>query len=210
MKFTGASLFVSAVYLASLVSAQKAIVSITSPLANTKYKAGQEAIISWINPSVQTIPQIVLAKGPSSALQPIMTIATNVNANDMKYVWKIPFEIENGSEYAFELGTSPDLAFAGPFTIEGGVGSSGASSNASASTPSSSNGGAASPPAPASGNNAAVATPAAPSSTSGTTSQTSSNNNANTSHATSAASKQTTGAAMVVLGMTAVVASQFF
>ena len=101
MKFIGATLFVSAAYVASLVSGA-AIVSITSPLINTKYKAGQEAIISWINPSVQTIPQIILAKGPSTALQPIMTIATNVNANDLKYVWKIPFEIENGSECKFE------------------------------------------------------------------------------------------------------------
>lgn len=97
MKFIGATLFVSAAYVASLVSGA-AIVSITSPLLNTKYKAGQEAIISWINPTVATIPQIILAKGPSTALQPIMTIATNVNANDLKYVWKIPFEIENGSE----------------------------------------------------------------------------------------------------------------
>lgn len=97
MKFTGATLFISAAYVASLVSANS-IVSITSPLLNQKYKAGSEAIISWINPTVATIPQIVLAKGPSTALQPIMTIATNVNAQDMKYVWKIPFEIENGSE----------------------------------------------------------------------------------------------------------------
>jgi hypothetical protein len=98
MKFTGTTLFVSAAYLAAVVSAQKAIVSITSPLIGTKYKAGQEAIISWINPSVPTIPQIVLAKGPSTALQPILTIATNVNANDLKYVWKIPIELENSNE----------------------------------------------------------------------------------------------------------------
>lgn len=93
MKFTIATVLVSA---ASLVSSQ--IVSITSPLSNTKYKAGQEAIISWVNPKVSTISQIVLAKGPSTALQPIQTIATNVNANDLKYVWKIPIEIENGNE----------------------------------------------------------------------------------------------------------------
>lgn len=96
MKFTGATIILSAVYLASIVSAQ--IISVTSPLTGTKYKAGQEAIISWINSKVPTISQIVLAKGPSSALQPVLTIATNVNANDMKYVWKIPFELENGNE----------------------------------------------------------------------------------------------------------------
>ncbi|KAI7890423.1 uncharacterized protein EV154DRAFT_444629 [Mucor mucedo] len=126
MKFTGTILFVSAAYLASLVSAEP-IVSITSPLMYTRYKAGSEVIISWINPRVSIIPQIVLVQGRSTHLQPIQVIATNVNAQDMKYVWKIPFDIENDDDYAFELGNSPDLAFAGPFIIEGGVGGNPAS-----------------------------------------------------------------------------------
>ncbi|CAO3608554.1 unnamed protein product [Mucor fragilis] len=204
MKFIGATLFVSAAYVASLVSGA-AIVSITSPLINTKYKAGQEAIISWINPTVQTIPQIILAKGPSTALQPIMTIATNVNANDMKYVWKIPFEIENGSEYAFELGNSPDLAFAGPFTIEGGVGGTLPSSNTSSTGTSSPAPAPANPPA---GGNAAAATPAAPSATTGGNSQTAPHN-ANASPS-SAATKEMAGQAVVALGLVAAAASQFF
>ncbi|KAK4520473.1 uncharacterized protein ATC70_007985 [Mucor velutinosus] len=203
MKFIGATLFVSVAYVASLVSGA-AIVSITSPLLNTKYKAGQEAIISWINPTVATIPQIILAKGPSTALQPIMTIATNVNANDLKYVWKIPFEIENGSEYAFELGNSPDLAFAGPFTIEGGVGGTLPSSNTSSTGTSSPAPAPANPPA---GGNAA-ATPAAPSATTDGNSQTSPHN-ANASHS-SAANKEMAGQAMVALGLVAAAASQFF
>lgn len=92
------ALLASAAYLASFVSAQTAIVSITSPLANTRVKAGTEVIISWVNPKVPTIPQIVLAKGPATALQPLMTIATNVNANDMKYVWKVPKELPEGND----------------------------------------------------------------------------------------------------------------
>lgn len=102
MKFTGASLFMSAAYLVAVVSAQEPpIVSITSPLANTHYKAGSEAIISWTNPLVGTIDQIVLAKGKSNALVPLRAIATNVNAADMKYVWKIPFEIDNADDCKF-------------------------------------------------------------------------------------------------------------
>ncbi|KAG2196157.1 hypothetical protein INT46_007809 [Mucor plumbeus] len=207
MKFTGSTLFISAAYVASLLSVSTAsIVSITSPLTNTKYKAGQEAIISWINPTVATIPQIILAKGPSTALQPIITIATNVNANDLKYVWKIPFEIENGNEYAFELGNSPDLAFAGPFTIEGGVGGTlPSSSNTSSTGASSPQPAAANPPA---GSNAPAATPAAPSATAGGNSQTSPHN-ANASTA-SAANKEMAGQAMVALGLVAAAASQFF
>lgn len=96
MKFTGA-LFVSAAYLAALACADP-IVSITSPLTNTRYKAGTEAIISWINPTVGTISQIVLAKGKSNALQPLRTIATNITATDGKFTWKIPFEIDNADD----------------------------------------------------------------------------------------------------------------
>ncbi|KAI8391798.1 uncharacterized protein BYT42DRAFT_489202 [Radiomyces spectabilis] len=132
MKLSTAALINCALF--GLVTAQQAIVSITSPLAGTKYKAGQDAIISWINPTTSTISQIVLAKGPSTALQPVMTIAQNVNAADGSYTWKIPMDIENSEEYAFELGTSPDLAFAGHFTIEGGVGASSGSSSSNNSS----------------------------------------------------------------------------
>ncbi|KAI8970308.1 hypothetical protein BDF20DRAFT_117627 [Mycotypha africana] len=216
MKFTGTSILISAAYLASFVTAQGSgpIVSITSPLANTKYKAGQEAIISWINPTVQTIPQIVLAKGPSNALQPVTTIATNVNAKELKYVWKIPFEIENGNEYAFELGQSPDLAFAGPFTIEGGVGgtlpaSNGSSSSAPSSTPPS----AAAPPA----NNNAASTPA-PTSAGGssTTSQTqphnanASNANNNNGKSSGANVEAVAGKTVIALGLAAAIGSYLF
>lgn len=99
MKFT--TLFLSVGYLATIASAQTAIVSITSPLSNTNYKAGSEAIISWVNPSVPTISQIVLAKGPSTGLQPVMTIATNVDAKDLRYTWKIPDDLPDGTDCKF-------------------------------------------------------------------------------------------------------------
>ncbi|KAI8336262.1 hypothetical protein BC941DRAFT_354263 [Chlamydoabsidia padenii] len=140
--------------LMAVVSGQ-AIVSITSPLSGTKLKAGTDAVISWVNPHVPTISQIVLAKGPSNALQPVSTIATNVDTAGGKYIWKIPYEIENG-DYAFELGTSPDLAFAGPFTIEGGVGGSAGGTAPNATVPSS----AMPPVAAAPSNSVAVAAPA--------------------------------------------------
>lgn len=81
--------------LIAAVSGQ-AIVSITSPLAGTKLVAGTDAVISWVMPHVPSISQIVLAKGPSNALQPVTTIATNVDTASGRYVWKIPYELENG------------------------------------------------------------------------------------------------------------------
>ncbi|KAF7722746.1 hypothetical protein EC973_002730 [Apophysomyces ossiformis] len=139
MKLTGTAI-VSAVLL-SVVSAQKPIVSMTSPLANTKYKACSDAILSWINPQERSISEIVLAYGPAEALQPVMTIAQNVPASDGHYTWKIPCDIKNGDKYAFKLGTSPKLAFAGPFTIEGGVGGNLPSGGSSGSPPTNNNGG---------------------------------------------------------------------
>ena len=107
---------------------------------------------------------------------------------------------------AFELGNSPDLAFAGPFTIEGGVGGTlPSSSNTSSTGASSPQPAAANPPA---GSNAPAATPAAPSATAGGNSQTSPHN-ANASTA-SAANKEMAGQAMVALGLVAAAASQFF
>ncbi|EIE81609.1 hypothetical protein G6F46_006740 [Rhizopus delemar] len=199
MKFV--TLYISAAYLASLVLAQKPPVSITSPLANTRYKAGTEAIISWVNPAVKTIPQIVLAKGSSTSLQPVMTIATEVNADDLKYVWKIPKDLPSGDDYAFELGRSPDIAFTGAFTIEGGTGTSfpsqnstsSSDSNSSSSSGSSNNAGSASTPATSSGS---------------TNSQTS--QSAGTSHASSASSQNGVSQAIVAVGLAAVVAQQLF
>lgn len=222
------TLYISAAYLATLVTAQKPPISITSPLANTHYKAGSEAIISWVNPSVKTISQIVLAKGSSTSLQPVMTIATNVNADDLKYVWKIPIELPDGQDCkfskiylkqvywptildAFEIGTSPDIAFTGVFTIEGGTGGPLPSQNTSSSSPaspssssSSSSGSSSSGSSSAGSSSAGSSAGSAPSGTSVTKAAES----PNVSH-TSAATK--TQSSWMAVGMVALLAAkQFF
>ncbi|KAL0083356.1 hypothetical protein F4703DRAFT_1861705 [Phycomyces blakesleeanus] len=153
MKFISTTLIVAACF--AFVSAQQnpPIIAITSPLMGTKYKAGQQAILAWVNPKVPSISQIVLARGPSTGLQPITVLASNVNTADGKYVWKIPDDIEGGDDYAFECGTSPDIAFAGPFTIEGNGGAVAATSNSSSAP--------AAAPAKAASPAAAAAAPAA-------------------------------------------------
>ncbi|KAI9021451.1 hypothetical protein CLU79DRAFT_804467 [Phycomyces nitens] len=158
MKFISTTLIVAACF--AFVSAQQnpPIIAITSPLMGTKYKAGQQAILAWVNPKVPSISQIVLARGPSTGLQPITVLASNVNTADGKYVWKIPDDIEGGDDYAFECGTSPDIAFAGPFTIEGN-GSAAPASNSS-STPAAAPPKAASPAAAAAAPAAAAASKA--------------------------------------------------
>lgn len=74
-------------------AAPKPPVSITSPLTGTTYTAGQKAILSWVSPTVDSISQIVLAQGQSTALQPVTTIATNVTTSSGSYTWDIPANI---------------------------------------------------------------------------------------------------------------------
>jgi hypothetical protein len=150
MKFTSV---IAAALITVGVSAQNSpIISVTAPLQGASYKAGDKAIISWVNPSVDSISQIVLAKGSSNALQPVTTIATNVPAASGSYTWNIPADTPAGSDYAFEFGTSPQLAFTGQFSITGGTpgagsGSSNSSSGSSgSSSTSSSSGGSSSSP----------------------------------------------------------------
>ncbi|KAG0743274.1 hypothetical protein G6F57_007677 [Rhizopus arrhizus] len=119
---------------ATVVSAQTNIVSITSPLTGTVYTAGQSAIISWINPQVSSISKIVLAQGDPTALQPVSTIAENVDASAGSYTWNIPADITPANNYALELGTSPNVSYTALFTIQAGSGSSSPAASSAASS----------------------------------------------------------------------------
>ncbi|KAJ8659763.1 hypothetical protein O0I10_004356 [Lichtheimia ornata] len=220
MKFTTAIISAALVALASAQGAQPAaggaqpaaggggggaIVSITSPLTGTVYKAGTKARITWINPKVDTIPKIALARGPSTALQPVAQIAQNVNAATGSYEWDIPQDCENGKDYAFEIGESPNLAFAGPFTLEGCSGGGFSSSGAAASGASGS-----SPAAPA---GSSGSSPAASGSSSGATPASSSSSHSGSSSspasAEGAAGQVNPGAAVAILGGLAAVYQLF-
>lgn len=110
---------------------------------------------------------------------------------------------------AFELGNSPDLAFAGPFTIEGGVGGNPASStNTTVGT--SNPVPAAAPASPASGGSVSANNAAAPASPAATAGTSSTSHSASASHAASAATKEQAGQAVAVFGLVAAFASQFF
>ncbi|KAI8371206.1 hypothetical protein EDC96DRAFT_501802 [Choanephora cucurbitarum] len=114
MKFSIAAVIAT---VASVVSAQANIVSVTSPLTNTVYTAGQNATITWINPTVDVIPKIVLSQGNPSALLYVSTIAENVTAETGRYIWSIPADTPAGNDYALQLGVSPNISYTGLFTI---------------------------------------------------------------------------------------------
>jgi hypothetical protein len=83
------------------VSAQGATASISAPLTGTVYAAGSDATIAWYAPVVSTISQINLLKGPASALVPVASVATNVDAAAGQYVWTIPAGTAAGNDCKF-------------------------------------------------------------------------------------------------------------
>lgn len=101
----------------TMVFGQANPVYITAPLTGATYTAGSTVLIRWINPVADTITQIVLAKGISTNIQPISTVASNVATSAGSFSWTIPADTPAGTDYAFALGTSPDVAYTGQFTI---------------------------------------------------------------------------------------------
>ncbi|CAO3576207.1 unnamed protein product [Absidia cylindrospora] len=193
---------------ASIVSADN-IVSITSPLTGTVYTAGQPALISWIDATVSTIPAIVIAQGDPNALQPVSTIASNVDASAGSYTWNIPADFAPGTDYALELGTSPNISFTGLFTIQAGDGSSVPSSSGSASASSAASSAASSSAAPSASSSAVsssspVAVTSSVVSSSASVASSSSSTSPSASTTPNAANKKTTALAGVVVGSVAV------
>ncbi|KAI9352377.1 Ser-Thr-rich glycosyl-phosphatidyl-inositol-anchored membrane family-domain-containing protein [Pilaira anomala] len=105
----------------TMVYGQANPVYITSPLTGATYTTGSTVIIRWMNPVADTITQIILAKGISTNIQPVQTIATNVPTSAGQYSWTIPSDLPAGNDYAFALGTSPDISYTGQFTINAGA-----------------------------------------------------------------------------------------
>ncbi|KAI9305480.1 Ser-Thr-rich glycosyl-phosphatidyl-inositol-anchored membrane family-domain-containing protein [Cunninghamella echinulata] len=105
--------------LVALASAQSSVVYVTSPAGGEKYTAGTDAVITWKDPTVESIGEINLTKGDSKSLQRVDTIANDITATDGEFTWSIPSDIEAG-EYAFQFGTSPNFAYSGRFIVEAG------------------------------------------------------------------------------------------
>ncbi|PNE37372.1 hypothetical protein AOB60_23940 [Streptomyces noursei] len=93
------------------------VVSLTSPLKGDIYRAGSQMTIAWTDPKVQTISQIVLATGSDDGLQPVMTVAEDVDAQSGSYEWTVPDDLTEGL-YRLEVGTPPNVAYSGQFWVE--------------------------------------------------------------------------------------------
>lgn len=123
-----------------------------------------------INPVSDVITKIVLAQGISTNIQPLITIAENVDSKLGTYSWDVPSDILPGDNYAFVLGVSPNVSYTGQFTIKNanapassGAASSGAAASGAASSTAASSGAAVTPAAPSVAAPSAAASSSAPS-----------------------------------------------
>jgi Ser-Thr-rich glycosyl-phosphatidyl-inositol-anchored membrane family len=102
----------------SITRAQSFPVSITAPLYDTVFTAGGMAVVTWTEPRSPIISQITLIKGPIDEAQSILQVATNVESEGEKFTWRIPADFPTGDDYAFELGTAPNVTYTGFFIIK--------------------------------------------------------------------------------------------
>lgn len=101
-----------------LASPQNFPVSVTAPLYDTVFTAGGLAMITWTDPRSPTISQITLTQGMKDQSQSVIKVAVSINSEDAKFAWRIPADFPTGSNYAFELGTAPNVTYTGFFTIK--------------------------------------------------------------------------------------------
>jgi len=150
------SFLASVAFFAASAVAQTPPVTITQPLLAFTWYTCQNQIIAWVSPAQETIGTIWLDSGPSTLLQKFVQVASNVPTAPLKFEWVPPSTIPTGN-YSLELGTAPNIAYAGPFNIINNgtqCGGSPASSGSPAPAPSAASSGApsnapSSAPAPA-------------------------------------------------------------
>lgn len=106
-------------FIVSIAAQTTPPVSITSPLTGSVFTSGISTSITWINPTVSTLSEIQLVQGPANALQEVMLVASNISTSSGSYIWIIPKNIASGTNYALSLGSSPNIAYSGFFTIKG-------------------------------------------------------------------------------------------
>ncbi|KAL0077980.1 hypothetical protein J3Q64DRAFT_1767164 [Phycomyces blakesleeanus] len=119
MKFAAIVSFLAA--SAAFVSAVPGI-SITAPIQNTVWQAGQSHIISWIptNSTATTITQIEYRHGNSAALTLVSTLTTaNIPVSDGQFVWNMPnTTVADGACVLVVTTDKGDPTYSGYFVIQ--------------------------------------------------------------------------------------------
>lgn len=87
---------------------------ISSPGANTKISPGENFYITWVaDPAIQAITLSLVKDG-----QKVLDIAPG-QANDGKFTWPVPYDLEAGSDYSIEITTfnGDNVNYSPNFTI---------------------------------------------------------------------------------------------
>ncbi|ORX99190.1 hypothetical protein K493DRAFT_299529 [Basidiobolus meristosporus CBS 931.73] len=92
-------------YLAAILAMatlSQANMSITSPVATTKWTRGEYIDIEWIieEQDLETSLTIELREGPAENLALSRTIAKDIDVNEESHIWKVPSDLKPGDKYA--------------------------------------------------------------------------------------------------------------
>ncbi|KAK9768739.1 hypothetical protein K7432_000419 [Basidiobolus ranarum] len=91
--------------LLAMAALTKADMSITSPVAATKWTRGKFVDIEWFVTEEELATSLVieLREGPVNNLALSRTIARDVDANEESYLWKVPSDLSPGEKYAVRI-----------------------------------------------------------------------------------------------------------
>ncbi|ORX44770.1 hypothetical protein DM01DRAFT_1398566 [Hesseltinella vesiculosa] len=134
MKAFTSLVFLSAALLAMVqavpvVKRGQPLVKITSPAEGTSLKQNEQATLTWqVQPSDQTKAggptelTVQLLRGDPNHLEFIRTLNEHIDMGSGSAQITIPKEIEDGNNYAFAIGSTPeDLNYIGRINISGGA-----------------------------------------------------------------------------------------
>ncbi|KAK9765448.1 hypothetical protein K7432_006231 [Basidiobolus ranarum] len=100
MRFSSA-LLTALISMAAL--SVRADISITNPVAGTKWISGSSAVVEWrITSDEPSNPPVVieLRRGDAKTLRTEYTLTSTAKVNDKSFTWDVPSDIEAGKNYA--------------------------------------------------------------------------------------------------------------
>ena len=123
---TFASLLAAPLLLVVAATPAYAAVTVDSPVAGSTYATGQGMNIAWSPlPGDSGGPmQIQLMEGsPEAPLPFAVTVTPDVDTAAGSFTWTIPASVPSASDYFLQLGSAPDIAYSGTFTVTTATGS---------------------------------------------------------------------------------------
>lgn len=110
-------IFVFFLFIFSIYCQNVQCPSITNPTDGTIWKLSDKGVITWTPGGPNVKVNIKLRKGIASAMKEIAIIGNNIDQNAKTFTWNIPENLTPDSDYAIEIGLSPNVCYSHYFTI---------------------------------------------------------------------------------------------